>query len=162
MQTQEETERALRLYADTVRRICAVHLPNPADTEDAFQNVFIKYMQSSKVFTDSEHEKAWFIRVTVNACHDMARSFLRKKVVSLEEIRDIAAPASIPGDSGLLSALRTLPEKYRNVLYLYYYEGYQAEEIGKMTGKKVNTIYTQLARAKKMLKDAMGGGGNAE
>ena len=75
MRSEQETERALALYADTVRRICMVHLKNEADTEDIFQTVFIKYLLSSPPFRDAEHEKAWFIRVTINACKDLLRSF---------------------------------------------------------------------------------------
>ena len=67
MRSEEEANRAVEKYADTVRRICIVHLKNHADTEDIFQTVFLKYVLSSVSFESEEHEKAWFIRVTVNA-----------------------------------------------------------------------------------------------
>ena len=75
MRSEREANRAIDLYADTVRRLCMIHLKNHADTEDIFQNVFLKYVLSSIVFENEEHEKAWFIRVTINACKDMLKSF---------------------------------------------------------------------------------------
>ena len=70
----------------TIRRICLIHLKNYADTEDIFQNVFLKYALNSAVFESYEHEKAWFIRVTINACKDLLKSFFRTKTVSLDEV----------------------------------------------------------------------------
>ena len=64
MRSEEEINTAIEQYADTVKRICIVHLKNHADTEDIFQTVFLKYALSSAVFENTEHEKAWVIRVT--------------------------------------------------------------------------------------------------
>ena len=75
MRSEGEVNRAVEKYADTVRRICIVHLKNNADTEDIFQTVFLKYVLSSVSFENEEHEKAWFIRVTVNACKDLLKNF---------------------------------------------------------------------------------------
>lgn len=71
MRSEREANRAIELYADTVRRLCIVHLKNHADAEDIFQTVFLKYVLSSVAFENDAHEKAWFIRVTVNACKDL-------------------------------------------------------------------------------------------
>ena len=89
MRSEEEANRAVKKYADTVRRICIVHLKNHADTEDIFQTVFLKYVLSSVSFENEEHEKAWFIRVTVNACKDLLKSFFRSRTVSLDEIIEV-------------------------------------------------------------------------
>ena len=75
MRSESEVNRAIENYADMVRRLCMVHLKNYADTEDIFQTVFLKYATSSVVFESREHEKAWLIRVTVNACRDLIKSF---------------------------------------------------------------------------------------
>ena len=155
MRSEQETERALALYADTVRRICMVHLKNEADTEDIFQTVFIKYLLSSPPFRDAEHEKAWFIRVTINACKDLLRSFFRSRTVPLEEI--LLSAAVEEEDRGLWEAVWALPENYRDVLYLHYYEGYTAPQIGKLLHKNVNTVYTLLGRAKKLLRERLEG-----
>lgn len=156
MRSEEEANRAIELYADTVKRICMVHLKNRADTEDIFQTVFLKYVLSSQVFESPEHEKAWIIRATVNACRDLLKSFFRTRTVPLDQL-----PERVKGQkedySELLEAVLSLPEKYKDVVYLYYYEGYKAEEIGRLLGKKVNTVYTLLTRARHLLKEKLEG-----
>jgi len=135
-----------------------VHLKSYTDTEDIFQTVFLKYVLSSASFENEEHEKAWFIRVTINACKDLLKSFFRSRTVSLEEV--LPQEAGVTDDHReVLEAVLALPPKYRNVVYLHYYEGYTAAEIGKLLGKNENTVYTLLSRAKGQLRDALGGDG---
>lgn len=158
MRSETEANRAIALYADTVRRICMVHLKSYTDTEDIFQTVFLKYVLSSAAFENEEHEKAWFIRVTINACKDLLKSFFRSRTVSLEEV--LPQEAGVTDDHReVLEAVLALPPKYRNVVYLHYYEGYTAAEIGKLLGKNENTVYTLLSRAKGQLRDTLGGDG---
>lgn len=160
MRSEREANRAIELYADTVRRLCVLHLKNHADAEDIFQTVFLKYVLSSVTFENEAHEKAWFIRVTLNACKDLLKSFWRSRAVSIEDLLD--QPASIDSESReVLDAVLSLPAKYRQVVYLHYYEGYTAAQIGGILGKKPNTIYTLLTRSKKLLKDRLGGDGDA-
>lgn len=156
MRSEEDVTRAIERYSDTVKRICLVHLKNGADTEDIFQNVFLKYALSSAVFENIEHEKAWFIRVTMNACKDLLKSFFRSHTVSLDQVVEQAVE---PGDERgeVLQAVLKLPEKYRRVVYLHYYEGYTAPQIGKLLNKNANTIYTLLTRARQLLKNDLGG-----
>ena len=94
MRSEFEVNQAIEKYSDTIKRICVLYLKNQYDTEDIFQNVFIKYMLSSKKFENQEHEKAWFIRVTINCCKDFLKSFFRSKTVPLEELREQAAEMS--------------------------------------------------------------------
>ena len=156
MRSEAEAGRAIDRYGDTVRRICLLHLKNHADTEDVFQTVFLKYVLSTAVFENEEHEKAWFIRVTLNACRDLLRSFFRSRTVPLHTLADI--PADVPEEHReVLEAVTALPEKYREPVYLHYYEGYSAVEIGRILDKNPNTVYTLLTRAKKLLKDRLGG-----
>lgn len=158
MRSKQEANRAIELYADTVRRICMLHLKNHADTEDIFQTVFLKYLLSSKEFETPEHEKAWFIRVTVNACRDLLKSFFRSRTVSMEELLD--QPALADGSSEVLEAVLSLPARYKDVVYLHYYEGYTAPEIARILGKNVNTVYTLLTRSRQLLKEKLGGDDN--
>ena len=155
MRSSGEVDRAIDLYADTVRRLCMIYLKSYADTEDIFQNVFIKYLLSSAKFESPEHEKAWIIRVTVNECKDLLKSFFRKRSVPLDEIQELRADA--PESSGeVLDAVMSLPQKYKDAVYLHYYEGYSAAEIAKLLRKNVNTIYTNLARARELLRERLG------
>ena len=160
MRSEQEANRAIERYADTVRRICMIHLKNHADTEDIFQNVFLKYVLSTAVFESEEHEKAWFIRVTINACRDLLKSFFRSRTVSLDTLLD--QPADLTEtDRTVLDAVLALPPKYRDVVYLHYYEGYTAPQIGLILKKNVNTVYTLLNRAKQALRETLGGDDDA-
>ena len=156
MRSEQEVNRAIERHADTVRKLCMIHLKNYADTEDIFQTVFLKYVLSSVSFENEEHERAWFIRVTINACKDLLKNFFRSHTVSIDEV--LEQPVEIQEDNReVLEAVLSLPARYRDVVYLYYYEEYTAPEIGKILGKNVNTIYTLLNRAKKILRKKLGG-----
>ncbi|WWR16380.1 sigma-70 family RNA polymerase sigma factor [Lachnospiraceae bacterium JLR.KK008] len=156
MKSAEDINRVMETYADMVRRICLVHLKSRHDTEDVFQNVYLKYLLYEGSFESSEHEKAWFARVTINACTDWLRYLSRRKWVPLEVLTEEKGTLD---DTSMetLEVVLQLPEKYRNVIYLYYYEGYSAVEIAGILGRKENTIYTWLSRAKEILREKLGG-----
>lgn len=156
MRSQEEANAAVEKYADTVWRICMVNLKSREDAEDIFQSVFLKYILSSKEFENEEHEKAWFIRVSINSCKDLFRSFYRNKTEPLDVIKDYVSPVTDEA-SEVISAVMNLPHKYRQVIYLYYYEGYKATEIAHIFKKNVNSIYTLLQRGKKLLHNELAG-----
>ena len=156
MRSEFEVDRAVEQYSDMIKRICLYHLKNAADTEDVFQTVFLKYLLYEGNFEGPEHEKAWFIRVTLNVCKDYLKSFFRHSALPLEELAEEAA--SIPPEqTEVLDAVLALPPKYKDVIYLHYYEGYSAGEISRILGKKENTVYSLLSRGRTMLKDALGG-----
>ncbi len=156
MWSEWEANRAIDRYADLVRRVCMIHLKNHADTEDIFQTVFLKYVTGTTEFESEEHEKAWFIRVTINACKDLLRSFFRSRTVSLDDL--LEQPDQVPEDHReVLEAVLALPDKYRDVVYLHYYEGYTAPEIGTILHKNPNTVYTLLTRARDELRKMLGG-----
>lgn len=159
MRSEQEANRAVERYADMVRRLCLMHLKNEADTEDVFQTVFLQYVLHDGAFESEEHEKAWLLRVTINACRDVLRSLFRARRAPEEELE------RLPADTGeerreVLAAVLSLPEKYRDAVYLHYYEGYRAPEIAKLLGKNVNTVYTLLTRARERLRELLGGEGD--
>ena len=153
MRSEQEVNQAIAQYADLVFRLCMVNLKNRADAEDVFQTVFLKYALHNRPFASAEHEKAWLIRVTVNACRDLLKSFFRKNTVSLDE----AASAVSTEHAAVLEAVWSLPKDYRDAVYLHYYEGYTAPEIAAILKKNPNTVYTHLTRAREMLRDMLGG-----
>lgn len=156
MRSEEEVSRAIDEYADTIRRICMIHLKNYSDTEDIFQTVFMKYVFHTAPFESKDHEKAWIIRVTINACKDFLKNVFRRRTVPLDQL--IEKPQDMPEDhSDLLEAVLDLPKKYKDVIYLYYYEGYSATEISSILKKNVNTVYTLLTRARQILKSRLEG-----
>ncbi|MDE7249448.1 MAG: sigma-70 family RNA polymerase sigma factor [Lachnospiraceae bacterium] len=156
MKSAADMNRVMEAYADMVRRICFVHLKNRHDTEDVFQNVYMKYMLYEGSFESTEHEKAWFVRVTINACTDWLRSLSRKKWIPLDALAEESATLD-DSSKEILEVILKLPEKYRDVIYFFYYEEYTAVEIAKILGKKENTVYTWLSRAKDILREKLGG-----
>ena len=154
MKSESDVAGVIDTYADTVKRICMVYVKNTVETEDIFQTVFFKYATSDIHFDGPNHLKSWLIKTTVNQCKDTLKSFFRKYRVNLD---DVVEPSSEdPIDYGFLyEALKKLPSNYRMVLYLQYYEGYNANEIGKIMHKNVNTIYTWIGRAKDQLQGSI-------
>lgn len=156
MKNEQEAGLAIEKYSDMVRRICFVQLKNYHDVEDVFQDVFLKYILNDKPFDSEVHEKAWMIRVTINECRDNLKSFFKRKVLSINEL--VQEPSYIEESSfDTLEAVLQLPQKYRNAIYLFYFEGYTAIEIADILGRKENTIYTWLSRGREQLKTALGG-----
>lgn len=134
---------------DRVYRVALLYLKSPHDAEDAVQNVFLKLMRQPVQFDNPAHENAWFITVTKNYCKDFLKSFWKKKVV----LGDFMEPPEEPEESyELLQEIWKLPMKYREVLYLYYYEEYAIREMSVLLHRKESTIQTQLAAARKKLR----------
>lgn len=156
MRSEQEICAAIDRYADSVHRICMLYLKDSDDTEDIFQDVFLKYALCDTVFDSSDHEKAWLIKVTINRCKDFLKSFFVSRMVPLDMVPEL--PEDLPPDySEVLAAVLGLPKKYKEVIYLHYYEGYTAPEIGKLLGKNVNTVYTLMNRGKMLLKKELEG-----
>lgn len=136
-----------------VYRMALLYLKNAADAEDAVQNVFIKYMEKEIVFENEQHEQAWFLTVTRNYCKDQFKSFWNR-FVDMGEIPETAEDEREEGK--LLEYIMKLPQKYKEVLYLYYYEEYSVKEMAAMLSRKESTIQTQLFDARKKLKGMLG------
>ena len=155
MRDEADLVNTMHNHSDSIRRICFVYLKNYADTEDVFQDVFLKYALHKKSFESEKHKRAWLIRVCINRCKDFLRSAARKSV-SIDELYEL--PSDTRDETReILEAVLKLPQNYRTVTYLHYYEGYTAPEIGKLIGKKQNTVYTWLSRAREELKNQLGG-----
>ena len=156
MRSEQEVNSAMERYSDMILRLCIVYLKNNADAEDVFQNVFLKYTLYDRPFESDEHEKAWLIRVTVNACKDWLKSFFRSRTISMEELREYA-PGASQEQYAVMEAVWSLPRLYRDVIYLHFYDGYTAPEIAGILKRNPNTVYTHLHKGKELLRDLLGG-----
>lgn len=156
MEREQAVQAAVERYGSTVRRLCMVYLKNEADTEDIFQTVFLQYFLHGTGLSNGEQERAWIIRVTINACKDLLKSAFRRRTVPLETALNEAAVYD-PQHREVLEAVLSLPSKYREVVYLHYYEGYTAAEIGTILHKNENSVYTLLRRAREQLKRKLEG-----
>ncbi|MBQ3087496.1 MAG: sigma-70 family RNA polymerase sigma factor [Clostridia bacterium] len=140
-------------YADTVTRLCYLHLESRADAEDAWQNVFFKLFRSKKMWEKPDDElRKWLVTVTLNECRDFKRKLFHRNHVDIDELQ--IACAQEP-DYGLIEAVRTLPVKYASVIILYYYEGYSVKEISQILSEKENTVKSRLKRARELLKGVL-------
>lgn len=144
---------AMETYGDMVYRLALAQTQSSHDADDVFQEVFLRYLRSAPAFREEEHRKAWLLRVTVNCCKKLHGSFWRRHMVALSE----AIPARNQEEQELLDLLEGLPQKYRAVLHLYYYEGYDTGEIAVILGRSPNTVRSQLARGRALLRDAWKG-----
>lgn len=149
----DRTSKALEKYSSMVYRICFMYLKNKEEAEDAFQDIFLRYYQVDKVFESEEYEKAWLCRVAFNRCKDILKSF-RFKVVSLESVQEPSYESKEVGS--VLDAVLKLPTKYKDAIYLHYYEGYNATQIAKVLQCSENTVYSHLSRGRQMLKERLG------
>ena len=149
-----EAERLVNTYADLILRLSYTYLKSAQDGEDICQTVLLKLLTGDEVFESPEHEKAWVVRTTVNACKDELRAF-RRKAAPLEDAERVPAPE--PPQSDVLDGVMALPEKYRTAIYLFYYEGYSAREIGALTGRSEAAVNAHLSRGRKKLRTMLGG-----
>lgn len=153
LRADEEIAEIYYRHVDTVYRICFSYMKNAADTEDMVQETFLKLMTHSQQFESESHEKAWLIVTAANTCKDELRRWKRR----LEHL----VPQSVPDNttyepcSSMLDAILALPAKYKDIVYLHYYEGYRTAEIATLLHRPESTVRNQLSRARKMLKKHM-------
>ena len=144
-------------YADMLYHLSLSHMQNREDAEDVVQEVFCKYFAKPPRFVDKAHEKAWFIRVAVNQCHDHLRRRNIRSYTPLHEIEDLVAQTSVQNEEALhlMEILSYLPEKFRIVVILHYLEGFSVEEIAGTLRLGQSAVKMRLSRARKMLEEKL-------
>jgi len=150
-----EVEKVIARRRDTVYKLAFTYLKKRSDADDAFQEVFLRYIRNKPEYTDMNHEEAWFVRTTVNVCTSHLRSAWFKKVTPAD---GEAEYENVPADTGneqrnreLRDAVLRLSPKLKAVVHLYYYEGYSAKEISQILEIKETTVQTRLADSRKKL-----------
>lgn len=146
----ERAEAALRAHGDALLRLCAVMLGGVADAEDAVQETMVSYLQKAPAFEDADHEKAWLITTAKNKCRDALRFRRRHPLWEGDPPEDWAEGIS-DGDSGILEALMSLPEKFRLALELRYVEEYRVEDIARMVGASPSAVKMRLKKGRELL-----------
>lgn len=149
-------ENALYQHANMVYRLALLQMKNKSDAEDVFQEVFLRLVQHQDKISDEEHLKAWLIRVTLNCCKKQFDSAWRRKTVSMEEQKEAGYEEEYE-ENVIYKEVQNLPEKYRTVIHLFYFEEYSVKEIGEITGQKESAVKTQLSRARGILKEKLKG-----
>lgn len=146
-------EEAFSQYGDMVYRLAFSRVQNKMDAEDITQEVFMKYMRQQRQFQDEEHCKAWLLKVTLNTSKSLFSSAWRRHYASLEEA--LESGIQMEEKSEVYYAVMCLPEKYRIVIQLYYYQELSVAEISNITGRKETTIRSQLKRARAKLEEML-------
>lgn len=147
-------------HVETVYRVCYIRMKNQMDAEDVTQETFLRAMQQPELLENESHAKGWLIVTASNLCKNALRSWVRAKRDELSDwdtIVDHADPPPDAGTSKVLSAVMELPDQYKTVVYLFYYEGYSGAEIARMLQKKETTVRSLLHRARKLLSKSLGG-----
>lgn len=152
--TDKEIAQIYSRHIKTIYHVCFAYMKNSSDTEDAVQDTFLKMIRSGKVFENEEHEKAWLIRTASNVCKDILKAWWRKRE-NLADYDQLYGTDGIEVDDTIKVVL-SLPDKYKTVVYLYYYEGYTSVEIAKILHKPQSTIRNYLHEARNVLREQLG------
>ena len=158
LRTDADFEAFYERHWKYVYRLCLTYLKNKADAEDCTEDVFVKVLVGDFSFEDETHERKWITLASINLCKDKLKSYTHKKVVFLED-GDMPETAAIePEDhSDVLAAVIDLPPKLKDVVWLYYYEGYSTDEVAALLKRPPSTVRNQLKDARNLLKSVLGG-----
>ena len=156
IERKRQIEALILKYEKTVYKLAYSYMKNRQDTDDVYQEVFLRFFRRKPEFESEEHEKAWFIRTTINCCKSCLTSGWVKRTMALEE-RTLGREESyeMEEQSELFYAVMNLPGKYRTVIHLFYYEGYTVKEIAELLDEKVTTITTRLGRGREQLREVL-------
>ncbi len=167
-----DIEAIFRRHFKAVYRLCYSFLGSAADAEDAAQATFMKLVERPRSFESEGHERAWLIVCASNLCRDVLKSAAYARVNPLAEQdggRELVADSSsgvgvdpaaavLELDNEVLDAVLALPEKYKDVVYLFYYEGLKTDDIARLVDAPPSTVRNRLRDARGMLRHALGGG----
>lgn len=152
---ETDCQQVVQRYTATLYRLAFSYCRNREDAEDIVQEVFLRYLKQKIEFPDEQKRKSWLLKVTANACKDLLRAPWRCRCCSLEEA---AAPAvMMQEESELLTAVLSLPAKYRGVVHLYYYEDQTVAEIAAVLDLSESAVRMRLMRARQKLREELGG-----
>lgn len=153
-----EYQRIVDLYIDTVYRVALNGCKNKYDADDVVQDTFLKLLKCKKTFENDEHVRNWLIRVAINECNSIWTSLWRTRTTLLDD--NLEEPVfSEPEETELYEKVMTLSPKYREVVYLYYFEDFSVKEVANILKISETAAQTRLQRARQKLKDVLVSGG---
>lgn len=153
MQDVCNIQRIVDIYSDMILRIAYQHTGNIHDSQDIAQEVFLSILKKDMSRFDKEHEKAYIIRTTINKCNSFHRKRGKLNVVYLDEIyKNSDEPIFTLDERSVINEIRSLDKKYRNALYLHYYEGYKASDIARILNTTTGNVTSLLKRGREKLK----------
>lgn len=160
---EAEANRLVETYADTILRVSYTYLHSTQDAEDICQDVLLKALNRAERFESAEHERAWIIRVAINAAKDLLRRQSGRATVALDDIAEPVAPTRATEyelearSESVLERVMALPLEYREAIYLHYYEGYSIKQIAAIVHASESAVATRLSRGRSKLRPALEG-----
>lgn len=160
---EAEANRLVATYADTILRVSYTYLRSTQDAEDICQDVLLKALGHAGDFDSAEHERAWIIRVAINAAKDLLRRRDRQGTVALDDIAEPVAPMGATDRElearaeGVLELVMALPLEYREAIYLHYYEEYSIKQIAAIVHASESAVATRLSRGRSKLRPTLEG-----
>lgn len=154
LRTDKEIEEIYMRHYKTVYRVCFSYMKTTHDTEDAVQDTFFRLIKSSPAFDSEEHEKAWLIVTATNICKNELRHWWRRRG-NIDDYYDLPSSESVEMDE-IFQVVMGLPNKYKTIVFLYYYEGYSSVGIANMLKKPQSTVRNYLHNARCILKERLG------
>ncbi len=148
---REETILLIERYKDNLFAAAFSICKNAADADDVVQETFLQYYTTDKQFETEQHIRAWLIRVAINKAKNIKASFWKQKNVSMENYIDTLTFETTE-DSTLFETVMKLPEKYRIMIHLFYYEDYSIREIASILKISEGNVKVRLTRGRKLLK----------
>jgi len=138
---------------DMAYRVCFSYMKNAHDAEDLVAIVFEKLIKKKMIFESEEHEKAWLLRTAINQCKDNLKHWWRRNS-HIDNHQNLESPTVLQ-ENHTLEVVLGLPKRYKDVIYLYYYEGYSTVEISEILKRPHSTIRNHMSEARHLLKEIL-------
>ena len=151
---RQEVQELVALYQDSLFAVAFNMCKNVQDAEDVVQETFIRYYTLKKEFDSKEHIRAWLIRVAINRAKNVNRTFWRRNRTSLEDYMETLTFETEESEN-LFETVMKLPEKYRIVIHLFYYEDYSVSEIAGILSMIESNVRVRLSRGRGLLRDTL-------
>lgn len=151
---RQKLQELVTLYQDNLFAVAFNICKNTQDAEDVVQDTFIRYYTLKKEFDSRQHIRAWLIRVTINRAKNVNHTFWRRNKLSLEDYMETLSFETKESEN-LFETVMKLPEKYRIVIHLFYYEDYSVNEIADILKISESNVKVRLSRGRRLLRDAL-------
>lgn len=153
-ETNDRAEMILTRFGDSILRYAYTYLHNMSDAEEVLQDTLVQFLKTAPKFESENHEKAWLLRVAANLSKNRIRY---NKLRETDELNDELVAEECEDLSFVWEAVKSLPVKYREVIHLFYHEGYQTVQIAKVLGRNESTVRSDLRRGREKLKEVLKG-----
>ena len=151
---RQPVDELIACYQDNLYAVAFNICKNQMDAEDVVQETFVQYYTTKKQFEDQQHLRAWLIRVAINKAKNMTRTFWRRNKCSLEDYMETLTFEDTDSRN-LFEEVMKLPDKYRIIIHLFYYEDYSVKEIAKILKLSESNVKTRLSRGRTLLRNTL-------